>query len=51
MQSVLNITPIDVSIYKSFLAPDAAHVLEGLALGLGNEFPDEDGSHDTQDAI
>ena len=42
---------IDVFIYKSFLAPYSAHVLECFALGLGNKFLDEDGRHDTQDTI
>jgi len=33
------------------LTPELGHILEGLALGLRNEFPDEEGSDDTDDAI
>ena len=31
--------------------PECGHILEGLALGLGNELPDEEGCDDTDDAI
>ena len=33
------------------VAPELGHILEGLALGLGNEFPDKEGSDDADDAV
>ena len=36
---------------REFLAPEAGHIFEGLALGLGDQAPYEDGGDDADDTV